>query len=156
MKTAENLDNSHSEATLVFIGRIRTPFTNRADCPRNVRMARTGGGTATVEVNPPFRAGLLGLDRASHVILLYWMDEAERDLMVQHPRHVDGPRGVFSIRSPARPNPIALSVAGLLAIDAEAGILTVEQMDCRDGTPLLDIKPYWPSIDSVPDARPPQ
>jgi tRNA-Thr(GGU) m(6)t(6)A37 methyltransferase TsaA len=156
MKTAENLDNSHSEATLVFIGRIRTPFTNRADCPRNVRMAREAGGTAGIEVDSRFRAGLLGLDKASHVILLYWMDEAERDLLVQRPRHVDGPRGVFSIRSPARPNPIALAVAGLLSVDAEAGLLTVEQLDCRDGTPLLDIKPYWPSIDSVADARPPE
>jgi tRNA-Thr(GGU) m(6)t(6)A37 methyltransferase TsaA len=155
LKTPENQGRYHPQATLCFIGRVRTPFRNRADCPRSIRAARVNGGTAFAEVDEPYRAGLDGLERASHVILLYWMDEADRDRLVQHPRHLDAPRGVFSIRSPARPNPIALAVSRLVALDVAAGLLTLEQMDCRDGTPLLDIKPYWPTIDSVPDALKP-
>lgn len=137
---------------VVFIGRLRTPWASRADCPRNVRIARERGGTARVELDPVYRPGLANLAGSSHVILLYWMDEAERDLLVQHPSHADGPRGVFSIRSPARPNPIALAVTRLIALDEIAGTLEIDQLDCRDGTALLDIKPYLPSVDSVPEA----
>ncbi|WP_181708054.1 tRNA (N6-threonylcarbamoyladenosine(37)-N6)-methyltransferase TrmO [Chthonobacter rhizosphaerae] len=137
---------------VTFIGTVWTPWETRADCPRNVLEARARGGHATVELEPFYRAGLMGLERYSHVILLYWMDEAERDVLVQFPRHVSGARGVFSIRSPARPNPIALAVARILDIDAEIGRIAVEQLDCRNGTPLIDIKPYFPSIDSAPDA----
>jgi tRNA-Thr(GGU) m(6)t(6)A37 methyltransferase TsaA len=141
-----------ADGAVVFIGRIRTPWAVRKDCPRNVLRAREHGGTATVEIDPRYRAGLDGLSAFSHVVLLYWMDEAERDELIQTPRNSTRPRGVFSIRSPARPNPIAMSVARLLAVDVEAGLLTVEQLDCRDRTPLIDLKPYLPSIDAVPDA----
>jgi tRNA (adenine37-N6)-methyltransferase len=152
METAAIPPPAEVDAGVVFIGRIRTPFRTRADCPRNVRIAREGDGSAVIEVDAAYRVGLDGLERYSHVVVLYWMDEAERDLLVQHPRHASGPRGVFSIRSPARPNPIAMAVARLIGLDAGAGTLTIEQLDCRDGTPLLDIKPYFPSIDSAPEA----
>lgn len=149
---AENPRLPRVDASLVYIGRVRTPFTERASCPRNILKAREFGGTARIEVDPAFREGLLALERATHVVVLYWMDEAERDLLVITKDPADGPRGVFSLRSPARPNPIALAVARLVAIDRAAGVLEVEQLDCRDGTPLLDIKPYYPSIDAVPVA----
>ncbi len=151
----EDLDSKgffEPDAGVVFIGRIRTPFTNRSDCPHNVRLARVNGGKAQVEVKERFRLGLSGLQNYSHVWLLYWMDEAERDLLLQTPRHLNETRGVFSIRSPARPNPIAMAAARLFSVDEEAGILTVEQIDCRDGTPLLDIKPYRASVDAVAEA----
>ncbi|HUG62696.1 MAG TPA: tRNA (N6-threonylcarbamoyladenosine(37)-N6)-methyltransferase TrmO [Methylomirabilota bacterium] len=152
MESPEKVGFSEPDARLIFIGKIRTPFMTRADCPRNVRNARVNGGTARVEVSSAFRPGLRRLGAYSHVILLYWMDEAARDLLVQRPAHLSEERGVFSIRSPARPNPIALAVANLIDLDEAAGVLTVEQLDCRDGTPLIDIKPYYPSIDAVPDA----
>jgi len=139
-----------TDAGLHFIGRIRTPFATLKDCPKNVR---EGAAEATVEVDPRYGAGLAGLERCSHLILLYWLDEARRDLLVQSPRHVTAPRGVFSLRSPIRPNPIGLAVVELVGIDGTR--LTVRKLDCRDGTPLLDIKPYFSSIDSVPDARRP-
>lgn len=141
-----------ADGAVVFIGRIRTPWATRKECPRNVLRAREQGGTATVEIDPRFRPGLDGLSAFSHVVLLYWMDEAERDELIQTPKNSGRPRGVFSIRSPARPNPIAMSVARLHSVDVEAGILVVEQLDCRSGTPLIDVKPYLPSIDAVPDA----
>jgi tRNA-Thr(GGU) m(6)t(6)A37 methyltransferase TsaA len=141
------------DAGLVFIGRIRTPWRERADCPRNVGIARERTGEAArVEVDAAYRPGLRGLERASHVILLYWMHGARRDLLLQAPGHVEAPRGTFALRSPVRPNPIALAVARLRAVDAEAGVLEVDMVDCVDGTPLLDIKPYFASIDAVPEA----
>ncbi|ODN70063.1 tRNA (N6-threonylcarbamoyladenosine(37)-N6)-methyltransferase TrmO [Methylobrevis pamukkalensis] len=137
---------------VVFIGRITTPWESRADCPRNVRAAREAGGTALLDLEPVYRPGLHGLSAHSHLIVLYWMDEAERDVMIQYPRHAAGPRGVFSIRSPARPNPIALAVARILSIDAERGQIEIEQIDCRNGTAIIDIKPYFPSVDAAPEA----
>jgi tRNA-Thr(GGU) m(6)t(6)A37 methyltransferase TsaA len=79
------------------------------------------------------------------------MDRARRDLMLQSPRHYRERRGTFALRSPARPNPIALSVVRLLGIDHNK--LTVVGLDCLDNTPLIDIKPYFASTDSVPDAQ---
>jgi tRNA-Thr(GGU) m(6)t(6)A37 methyltransferase TsaA len=138
------------DAHLMFIGRIRTPWPTPDECPKNVRERRE---TGTVEVDAPFRAGLKGLELYSHAILLYWLDRSRRDLIVQAPSHAPDPRGVFALRSPVRPNPIGLAVVEL--IDVRGGSLTVRNIDCADGTPLLDIKPYFASIDSVPDARRP-
>jgi tRNA-Thr(GGU) m(6)t(6)A37 methyltransferase TsaA len=141
-----------NDAGLVFIGRIRTPFKTRRECPHNVRESTA---SATIELDPRYRAGLLDLDKFSHAILLYWMHEARRDLLRQVPGHLGRPRGTFALRSPVRPNPIALAVVEILAVDEEAGRLTVRTIDCVDGTPLLDIKPYFASTDAVPDARRP-
>lgn len=140
------------DAHLVFIGRIRTAWTSRTDAPKNPREARERGLPARLELDAAYRAGLEGLERFSHAIVLYWMHETRRDLIVQAPRHATEPRGVFSLRSPLRPNPIALAVVRLLAIDARAGSIEIDAIDCLDGTPLIDVKPYLPSVDSVPDA----
>lgn len=138
------------DAGLHFIGRIRTPFATLGDCPKN---PGEGQVEARVEVDPRYAAGLDGVGLFSHLILLYWMDEARRDLVRIKPRHLDAPRGVFALRSPNRPNPVAMSVVQLIRVEATA--LLVRGIDCRDGTPLVDIKPYYASIDSVPDARRP-
>jgi tRNA (Thr-GGU) A37 N-methylase len=71
---------------------------------------------------------------------------------VQKPRHAAEPKGVFSLRSPARPNPVGLHVARLTGLDIEAGRLEVDAIDVLDGTPVIDIKPYYASIDAFPDA----
>ena len=134
---------------LVPIGRVRTPWRTPAECPRNTMETDE---PATVEVDAPFRPGLASLDGVTHVILLYWLDRADRRRLVQTPRHDDRPHGTFALRSPNRPNPIGLAVADLLAVDVAAGRLDVRHVDCADGTPLLDIKPYFASTDSKPDA----
>jgi tRNA-Thr(GGU) m(6)t(6)A37 methyltransferase TsaA len=136
------------DASLYFIGRIRTPWRRREDCPKN---ARESDAVCTVEVDPRWTQGLTGLESVSHVLLLYWMDKARRDLLVQSPRHYNEPRGTFALRSPARPNPIAASVARLVKV--EDNKLSVVGVDCLDDTPLIDIKPYFASTDSVADAR---
>jgi tRNA-Thr(GGU) m(6)t(6)A37 methyltransferase TsaA len=88
--------------------------------------------------------------------VLSWLGFAPRNLIVQKPRHAAAAKGVFALRSPARPNPIGLHVAKLVALDAEAGSLTLDAIDAFDGTPVVDIKPYFASIDSFPDAAPPR
>ena len=138
------------DAGLYFIGRIRTPFKARRDCPRNTAQSDAVG---RVEVDPRYAAGLKDLQLYSHVILLYWMDQARRDLVEQLPAHLDRPRGTFALRSPVRPNPIALAVVELVTVTDTT--LTVRHVDCIDGTPLIDIKPYFASIDSFPQARRP-
>ena len=134
-------------AGLYFIGRIRTPWRDRSECPKN---ANGSDAICLVEVDPRYEEALTGVEAASHLILLYWMHAARRDLAIQVPRHHERPRGTFSVRSPARPNPIALS--GVRLVERDGTILKVVGLDCLDGTALLDIKPYLPSVDSRPDA----
>ncbi len=135
------------DAGVYFIGRIRTPWTRRDECPKN---ARGSDAVCTIELDPRYAAALDGVAGCSHLVVLYFMHKARRDLLVQAPRHHPEPRGTFSVRSPVRPNPIAMSVVRLVRI--EGTTLSVVGLDCLDGTPLIDIKPYFPSVDSVPDA----
>ena len=144
--------NEVSDAHLVFIGRARTPWTSREECPKNIREARERGGSARIEIEPEWRPGLGDLRAGEAIIVLTWMDQARRDLVVQAPRHRPTPTSVFSIRSPVRPNPIGLSVVRLVACNAEAGTLEVDALDCLDGTPVLDIKPWRKGVDVPPDS----
>lgn len=136
-------------AGVTFIGRIRTPWF-KGHGPKNLVQARDTGEGATVQLDPAYCPALEGLEPGQPVVLLYWMDKAQRNIVVQNPHHVEGTRGTFALRSPARPNPIALAVVILTGIDRDAGILTIDAIDCYDDTPLLDIKPWKASIDVPP------
>ena len=125
------------DAALIFIGRIETPWAARAECPR--RGDPEDGPDCTVVLDARWRQALKGLAAGDRLQILYWMDRARRDLVVQAPSGRDGTLGTFALRSPNRPNPIASSSVRLLAIDG--GRLTVRGLDCVSGTPLLDIKP---------------
>lgn len=140
------------DAGVFFIGRIRTPWTTRDSCPKN---PAGSNAVCTVELEERYVPGLKEVETCTHLVLLYWMDKAPRNLVRQVPGHKGPgqsgvPRGTFALRSPARPNPIAMSVVRLLGIDGNK--LSVVGLDCLDGTPLLDIKPYFASIDSKPEA----
>lgn len=139
-----------SDAGLIFIGRIHTPWRERSACPKNVHEARERGQTAEIIVDPRYAPALDGLEAFTHVWVIYWMDRAARDLVQQWPRHLSAPRGTFSLRSPVRPNPIAIAACSLLKRDGNR--LTVLGVDCLDGTPLIDLKPYFTSTDSLPEA----
>ena len=131
------------------IGTLHTPFQTLADCPRNGRQPDPAP-PCIAAVDPAFHGGLLALDGFSHLILLYWLGPQPDGLQITPP--FDGqPRGVFATRAPLRPNPVGLSV---VAFDGMAGPgrLRVRSLDCLDGTPLLDIKPYLPSTDAEPGA----
>jgi tRNA-Thr(GGU) m(6)t(6)A37 methyltransferase TsaA len=139
------------DSGLYFIGTIHTPWRTRDECPKNPRESR--GAVCTIEVDPRYAAGLAGIEAFTHIVVLYFMNRARRDLVTQVPRHLGLARGTFALRSPVRPNPIALSVAKLLKV--EANRLSVVGLDCLDGTPLLDIKPYLPAIDAIAPEAPP-
>ena len=101
------------DASLYFIGRIRTPWRERKDCPKN---ARESEEICTIELDERWAAALKNVESCSHLILLYWMNRSRRDLVLQVPRTYGKQCGTFSLRSPARPNPIALSVVRLVGI----------------------------------------
>ena len=124
------------DAALRFIGRIRTPWTERADCPRQGKL---DGPECRIEVFEPWVAALEGIEAFARLEILYWLHKARRDLVVQTPRHDGRASGTFALRSPVRPNPIGTVVASLVA--REGPVLVVRGLDCLDGTPLLDIKP---------------
>jgi tRNA-Thr(GGU) m(6)t(6)A37 methyltransferase TsaA len=136
-----------TDAGVYFIGRIRTPWKTRDACPKN---ARESDAVCIVEIDPRFRDGLKDVETCSHLVLLYWMDKSPRNLVLQVPGHLGAQHGTFALRSPARPNPVAMSVVRLLRV--EDSKLVVSGLDCLDGTPLIDIKPYFASTDSVPEA----
>jgi tRNA-Thr(GGU) m(6)t(6)A37 methyltransferase TsaA len=136
-----------ADAEVYFLGRIRTPWKERKDCPKN---ARESDAICTIELDPRWADGLKDVASCSHLVVLYWMDRAPRNLVLQKPAHYGVQRGTFSLRSPARPNPIAMSVVRLVGIEGTS--LKVVGLDCLDGTPLVDLKPYFASTDSVPDA----
>ena len=140
------------DARVIFIGRVRTPWTERSDCPRNTGQALERGAIATLELDQPYWPGLMGLEGTTHLHVLYWMHKARRDLIIQKPNHTKTAKGVFALRSPVRPNPIALAVAEIVGMDAKEGRIIVRGLDCLDGTPLVDVKPYFSSNDSRPDA----
>jgi tRNA-Thr(GGU) m(6)t(6)A37 methyltransferase TsaA len=125
-----------TDAGLVFIGRIRTPWTSRGDTPRQ---GSADGPECRIELFEPWVAALDGLAAYPRIEVLYWLHQSRRDLVRQSPRGDGATRGTFALRSPARPNPIGTSVVDLLRI--EGATLIVRGLDCLDGTPLLDLKP---------------
>lgn len=141
-----------ADAGLIFIGCVRSDAPQGMATPHNPTEARAQGAHARIEIAADYRAGLDGLQHYSHVIVLVWLDRSRRDVIAHQPRHLDRPRGVFAMRSPLRPNPIGLSVAKIASIDVKAGIVCLDALDFKDGTPVIDLKPYRPGIDAVPDA----
>ncbi|RLG93743.1 tRNA (N6-threonylcarbamoyladenosine(37)-N6)-methyltransferase TrmO, partial [Candidatus Bathyarchaeota archaeon] len=118
------------------------------------------GEESKIEILNEFRDGLTGIEEFSHLIILYWMhrrdsEEERRTLLVYPRRHaVKVLKGVFACRSPSRPNPIGLCVVELVRV--EGNTLTVRGLDAFENSPIIDIKPYLPRSDSIPDAKVPE
>jgi tRNA (adenine37-N6)-methyltransferase len=125
-----------ADASLVFIGRIRTPWTSRLVTPRQGRL---DGPVCRIEIFEPWVPALDGLEGYSRIEVLYWLHLSRRDLIRQSPANDGAARGTFSLRTPVRPNPIGTSIALLVGI--EDGVVLVRGLDCVDDTPLLDLKP---------------
>jgi tRNA-Thr(GGU) m(6)t(6)A37 methyltransferase TsaA len=124
------------DAGLTFIGIIRTPWTSRMTCPRQ---GRRDGPICRIEVSEPWIAALDGIEQFEQIEVLYWLHESRRDLVRQSPANDGKTRGTFSLRSPARPNPIGTAIVSL--VSREGPVLSVRGLDCLDGTPLVDLKP---------------
>lgn len=112
-----------------------------------------------IRVFSDFCGGLKGIEDFSHVIVLYWAhlrdSEEERKTILVFPRRhgLNVEKGVFACRSPSRPNPVNMCVVELL--DVSGCTLSVKGLDAVKGSPIVDVKPYFPRADSVPEARVP-
>ena len=139
------------QAAVTFIGHIRSDW-ERNKAPRNLSQARElGGGNARIELDPVYARGLAGLEVGRPIWVLYWMDRGRRDLIVQAPHHRPDPCGVFSLRSPVRPNPIAMAAVRITDLDAVTGVIGIDATDAFDMTPVVDIKPWHEGIDIPPE-----
>ena len=125
-----------SDAGLVFIGRIRTPWTSRDDTPRQGSHV---GPVCRLEIFEPWIPALKGVDFYNNLEVIYWLHHSRRDLVLQSPKNNKSTRGTFSLRSPVRPNPIGTSIVKLVGI--EGSTVLVRGLDCLDQTPLIDLKP---------------
>ena len=125
-----------TDAGLVFIGTIRTPWTDRQECPRQGRL---DGPVCRLEIHEPWVQALDGIETFERVEVLYWLHQSRRDLVRQSPKNDGRTFGTFALRTPVRPNPIGTSMTVL--VKREGPVLLVRGLDCLDGTPLIDLKP---------------
>jgi tRNA-Thr(GGU) m(6)t(6)A37 methyltransferase TsaA len=134
---------------LTPIGVVRSPISDRQAMP-------TFGVPARVEIFPEFADGLRHIRKHTHVWILAWLHEADRTRLLVTPRGVSdqseaGLHGVFAVRSPTRPNPIAMTAARIERIEGTS--LYLDRLDLVDGTPVVDVKPYFRSRDAIYAAR---
>src|SRR4051812_12236661 len=136
--------------TLSPIGVVHSPFKDKRSAPRQPAGAPEVRGTIELLPDTRYRHALRDLGEWSHIWVLFWFDRnADWKPTVLPPRSTKK-RGVFATRSPHRPNPIGMSAVKLERI--EGRVLHVCGLDILDGTPVLDIKPYVPYVDALPDA----
>lgn len=138
--------NAMKEIKLKTIGFVRN----------NVKEPRFGNFAneiSKIVVDKKFTKALKGIDDYSHVIIVYWMDKI-KDYVITH-RPQGNPNvpivGIFACRCPQRPNPIAITTVKL--IEHKGNIIKVKGLDVLDGTPIIDIKPYWPQYDKVENEK---
>ena len=126
------------DISLFPIGRVESPLTDAADAPKQ---GFEGGPDAWLVFEPRVLDALDGLEPGARVIVLTWLDRADRDTLKVHPRDdASNPlRGVFGTRSADRPNPIGLHEVEVLAV--EGNRVRVSDLEALDGTPVVDLKP---------------
>jgi tRNA-Thr(GGU) m(6)t(6)A37 methyltransferase TsaA len=120
------------------IGQVESPLVDRDSAPRQ---GDEGAPEAWLVFEPGVAEGLRDLRVGTQVLLLTWLDRARRDVLAVHPRgDLSRPEtGVFSTRSPDRPNPIGLHRVAIVAIDGVR--VRVRDLEALDGTPIVDVKP---------------
>ena len=123
------------------IGTVRSAYTDQAQVPKGTGARHDAEGV--LEIRPEFEAGLTDIEGYSHLYVLWIFDRAEGFSLMSQPPNADRPHGVFSTRSPHRPNAIGLTVVGL---GRDGPRLRVRGVDMLDGTPIVDIKPYLSSV----------
>ncbi|KUK16762.1 tRNA (N6-threonylcarbamoyladenosine(37)-N6)-methyltransferase TrmO [Thermococcus sp. 101 C5] len=130
------------------IGIIKSPYKSKAECPTQGKFSKE---VFTIEIFQEFEEGLRDIETCTHLIILYWLDKARRDVLIAIPPHDRREHGVFATRSPHRPNPIGFAVVEL--IERKGRKLIVRGLDAIDETPVIDIKPYSSDLDCVENAK---
>lgn len=130
------------------IGIIHTPHKEIRGMP--IQTANARGIRGTLEMDKEFVEGLEDLDGFSHVILLYYFHRITKPNLKLIPFLDGSAHGLFATRAPSSVNPIGISIVKLVSVEGK--IITIEDVDILDKTPLLDIKPYIPAFDSIPEA----
>ena len=125
------------------IGVIHSPYKRVGEAPRQGRLSEN---LSEIEVYPAYAEGLEGVEAYRYLLILYWMHLGRRSVVKAKPPDAESERGVFSTRSPHRPNPIGLCLVEL--VERRGNRLKVKWLDALEGSPLLDIKPYQAGIDS--------
>lgn len=129
------------DKTLKLIGKIHSSLKRKEDCPLQ---ENENAPAASIEIFPDFMEGIKDIEVDSEVLLLTWLHEADRTVISCVPRNnFDAPLiGVFSTRSPDRPNPIGIHSVKVFSI-SDNGMIRISGLEVLDQTPLLDIKPIW-------------
>lgn len=130
--------------TIKPIGIIRTPHTDINNMP--IQPIAAQGIKGHIELLPEYVEGLKDLEGFSHITLLYHFHKVNGYQLVVTPFMDTEQHGIFSCKAPKRPNTIGLSTVRLLSI--QKNIIDIEQVDMLDGTPLIDIKPFYPRYDN--------
>lgn len=128
---------------LRVVGRVSSPLTDPAAAPKQ---GDEGAPEMTIEIAAEFESALQGIEAGDQLLVLTWLDRADRDVLAVHPRgDTTRPQtGVFATRSPDRPNPIGLHRVRVVAIDGPR--LRVADLEALDGTPVLDLKPVLEAV----------
>jgi len=132
------------------IGHARTPWSRREDAPHQPAASPESAGT--IEIEPEFRPALADLGSFRRIWLIFLFDRSRGWAAKVKPPRGGPKRGVFATRAPNRPSQIGLSNVQLEGVDVDNGLVQVHGIDLLDGTPILDIKPYLPTLDAHPDA----
>ncbi len=149
----EPMSEDHQDATTMSIepiGVIQSPYRELAETPRQPRIANV---RARIELfkGRGFEDAISDLEGWDYIWVLTWMHRVRTWRPKVQPPRSERKRGVFSTRAPHRPNPIGLSAMRVVSISGRT--IEVEECDAIDGTPVLDIKPYVPWADAIPNAR---
>jgi tRNA-Thr(GGU) m(6)t(6)A37 methyltransferase TsaA len=137
---------------LKSIGCVKSPVKQQTD-------VQWGSVQSRIVLQPEYRAGLQGMEQSTHALIVTYLHQARFDPsqhLIRRPRGLaDMPEvGIFAQRAKDRPNPLGITAVSIVRV--ESGVLVVRGLDAIDGTPVVDIKPYYPAYDRVQDAAVPE
>ncbi|MFW5808617.1 MAG: tRNA (N6-threonylcarbamoyladenosine(37)-N6)-methyltransferase TrmO [Spirochaetota bacterium] len=135
--------------TLTPIGTIHTPHDDIKGMP--IQPVAAGGVRGLIELLPEYTDGLKDMEGFSHITLVYLFHKIRNHELQVVPFMDTVPRGIFACRAPKRPNPIGISTVKLVSVNGN--IIEIEEADMLNGTPLLDIKPFYPRYDHRENTR---
>jgi tRNA-Thr(GGU) m(6)t(6)A37 methyltransferase TsaA len=141
------MDSSRKEFRLKLLGYVRVEGND----PQTAEFH--------IEILKPFRSALKELDKFSHVMVFWWADqndnEEARSILQTTPPYGENPpsTGIFATRAEYRPNPIAVTIVNILNVDQKKGLVKIPYIDAYNGTPIVDLKAYFPICDRVREAH---